>query len=979
MRGVFASLLLAAPWLAQAAEQTADSTTSQLDTAIVTGVRPTEAGPLPGLTISQDQIPGNIQSASRKDIRDSNALNLGDFMGSQLQGVSTNDYAGNPFQLDVNYRGFTASPEIGTPEGLSVFLDGVRVNEPFGDVVNWDLIPLNAIERFDLFPGSNPLFGLNTLGGAISLRTRSGFTSPGIDASALAGSWQRRQVQGSMGAHGEHFGGFAALSYFGEDGWRDNSPSRVRQAFLRGDWRGAYGVLTATALLADNKLIGNGLVPDDLYRQRRATVFTSPDRTSNSLSQFTLGGALDVSTELNLTTQLYRRSSDRKGLNGDIYEGFDEFTSERDLARSGLRKVYPDLPWCQIANVNGGGTNDGVNPLLNGPVGVNCTIGNYDSQLPRNGGSAGVGGTPDSSPVVGTGTGVVDGTPIGLLSRTALNQTTDGAAMQANWNYPRQHFMAGAAVDRSRSGYVLQQRLGLIDAGHRVYADPDNIDPIYRAAQVDIVGNRFHGTAHTYSAYFNETWTPRDNLHVTAAARYNHTVVDSHLLTRSAEGSSRLDQIRNRNVVFPVYVVCPGIDPASCPAEPAPVVFDFNGNAANQTLTEDRFRYHSFNPQLGVNWLPMPGLNLFANLSRGARVPSVVELGCAFDDTPVPIYGGSEDDPVQIGTRPASLTGPTCNLPTTLSGDPFLPQIRSTSGEIGARGRLGDHWRWNASAYRTDLRDDLYFVGVADGRSYFDTIGRTRRVGLEIGLSGSVGPVDLRTSYSYVDATFQSTFHAVSPHNSSADFDQNSIPISELIAGVGTLPSPTADANRGYGTYHMIRVDPGARLPGIPAHNFSATLTWHATPELQLGLTVVARSLSYVRGNENNLHQPGGTDQETGQYICQYNLCEQSAVRDGRAFTLGGTTPGYAVWNFETEYQLRPGLTLFAQVNNVLDRKYISAGRLGVTPFSPAVNGAIGDSGWNYNSGEWQNTTYQGPGAPRGAWLGVSYIWGGTP
>ncbi|MEJ0098461.1 MAG: hypothetical protein WDO12_01405 [Pseudomonadota bacterium] len=41
---------------------------------------PTEAGPLPGLTISQDQIPANIQSASRKDIRDSNALNLGDYM-----------------------------------------------------------------------------------------------------------------------------------------------------------------------------------------------------------------------------------------------------------------------------------------------------------------------------------------------------------------------------------------------------------------------------------------------------------------------------------------------------------------------------------------------------------------------------------------------------------------------------------------------------------------------------------------------------------------------------------------------------------------------------------------------------------------------------------------------------------------------------------------------------------------------------------
>jgi len=32
--------------------------------------------------------------------------------------------ADNPFQLDINYHGFTASPLLGTPEGLSVYLDG---------------------------------------------------------------------------------------------------------------------------------------------------------------------------------------------------------------------------------------------------------------------------------------------------------------------------------------------------------------------------------------------------------------------------------------------------------------------------------------------------------------------------------------------------------------------------------------------------------------------------------------------------------------------------------------------------------------------------------------------------------------------------------------------------------------------------------------------------------------------------------------
>ncbi len=946
------------------------------DPVIIHGARPTDAGPLPGLLVGPDQIPGNLQSAGKKQIETSRALNLGDFMNTQLQGVSANDYSGNPFQVDINYRGFTASPQIGTPEGLSVFFDGIRVNEPFGDIVNWDLMPLNAIERFDLFPGSNPLFGLNTLGGAISLRSKSGFTSAGIDASVSGGSWGRRQTQVSGGIHSDSFGGFAAINYLDEDGWRDDSPSRVRQVFLRGDWRGKRGVLTATALLADNHLIGNGLIPVELYQQRKQSVYTSPDESDNRLGQLALSGAFDFTDSANFTGQIYRRRSERGGVNGDIYEGFEDFSALNDTQRNGLHKRNPSLPWCQVANIDGGGTADGINPVLNGgPTGTDCTTGTYDSEIPRNGGSPGAGSDVNAPRVNfgGTAPGVVAGTPIGLLSKTALGQVTDGLAFQANWNLPQHRFMAGAAFDRSRSDYDLLQRLGSIDAAHRVYEDPANIDPIYRAAQVDIVGNSFNGTERNSSLYFSETWSPAASVHVTLAGRYNHTEVTSRLATRSAEGSTRLDQIRNRNIVDPVNVVCPTTDPASCPDEPAPVFYDFNGQAANQTATHDRFVYNSFNPEFGLNWLPVSGVNLFGNVSRGARVPSVVELGCAFDPTPVPILGGAPGHVEPIGTQPRSLAGPTCNLPTTLSGDPFLPQIRSTSAELGARGQIGDKWDWNLSAYRTDLKDDIYFVGVADGRSYFDTIGKTRRQGFEAGFSGHAGPFEMKVSYSFVEATFQSTFYTVSPHNSSADFNQNSIPASDLNGGLSTLPSATAGLNHGFGTYHMIRIDPGARLPGIPAHNLNATIRWHITRAWQLGLTGIARSLSYVRGNENNLHQAAGTDQEIGLYVCQAGICKQNPVNQGRPFTLAGTTPGFAIVNLDTSYDIYTRLTLYAQVNNLLDKSYLTAGRLGVNPFSPSVHGAIGPSGWNYNSTEWRNTTFVGPGAPRAVWVGLSY------
>ena len=131
-----------------------------------------------------------------EDILRSGALDLADFLNRRMNGVYVNDVQGNPFQPDVNYRGYTASPLLGTPQGLSVFMDGVRLNQPFGEVVSWDLIPRLAIASTILMPGSNPLFGLNTLGGAIAIQTKSGRTNPGTTAEATVR--QREATDGDV-------------------------------------------------------------------------------------------------------------------------------------------------------------------------------------------------------------------------------------------------------------------------------------------------------------------------------------------------------------------------------------------------------------------------------------------------------------------------------------------------------------------------------------------------------------------------------------------------------------------------------------------------------------------------------------------------------------------------------------------------------------------------------------------------------------
>lgn len=959
------------PAMVHAQADTINRKPIELDSLTVFGKQPVNIGPIRGLQLNRDQIPANVQSVTGLQLRRSQAVSMTDFLNSHLQGVNVNDYQGNPFQMDVTYRGFSASPQIGTPQGLSVFLDGTRVNEPFGDVVNWDLIPLNAIAGLDLYSGSQPLFGLNTLGGALSLRTRSGFTDKGIEAQATGGQWGRKQGQVAAGGSSGKVAGFVAGTWFEEDGWRDDSRSKVQQLFARGDMTTDFGLLSGTLLVGHNNLIGNGLIPLSMYQRRPQSVFSSPDQTKNDLLQFTLDGLFPVGERSNITTHFYRRDSDRDGVNGDIYEGFQDFDRQQDIAYA----AKPDsVRWCRYYDGDGDGKPDGFQPTGFDPV-----FGNADCWR----GTSTVIGSRNGASEFGFsyGSGVEAGTPVGLLTRTAVDQLTHGAAAQYSLNADKHKFMFGSSIDWSSSKYEMGQQLGLISSQRKVYLDPGAIDPVYRAAQVEIHGNDFSGKQHTASVYANETWSPRKNLHITLAARFNSARVRNRMNARGDEGNIEISAIRNRR---DQYIICTTTNVSECPDNPAYI----ENPLANDSIaaTREDHTYNSLNPALGMTWQVKPTTTVYANFSRGARSPSSIELGCAFDPTPVLI----NPDVPAWGFQPRSLSGPTCTLPSTLSGDPYLPQIRSTSVEAGVHGTLGRKWNWNASIYRTDLDNDLYFVGVAGGRSYFDNAGETRRQGVEFGLKGEVGKLSISTAYAYTDATFMSQFWMLSPNNSSADFNQGS----RTVWGVGdevnqfghtTLATQNFYRNRGYGTFLMIRIDPGARMPGVPLHNFNLGLDYGLTRNLKIGGNMVARSSSFLRGNENNLHQDSGTDQQIGQYYCaESNIdtdrCEQyyqTPVVRGRAFTEKGSVPAFAVFSLNASWRFSH-FTMSALINNLFDNEYYTAGRLGVNPFSPSTIGAIGASGWNYNSSEWQNSTLVGPGGPRGLWLTLSYAIGSS-
>jgi outer membrane receptor protein involved in Fe transport len=231
-------------------------------------------------------------------------------------GVSLSDAQGSPFQRNLVYRGFQASPLQGASQGLAVYVDGVRFNQPFGDTVDWDLIPDGAVRSITL-EGANPLFGLNALGGSISVQLKNGFTDPGGEAEISGGSFGRHSESVSFGrAHG-------GLSFFlsaaadDERGWRDFSPQHVRQLYAdlglrRGGWESHAGVV-----LADNDLFGEGAAPVQLLAVDRAAVFTHPDETRNRYGLLRLETAGPLGHGLTLNASAYAGQLRQSTANGD--------------------------------------------------------------------------------------------------------------------------------------------------------------------------------------------------------------------------------------------------------------------------------------------------------------------------------------------------------------------------------------------------------------------------------------------------------------------------------------------------------------------------------------------------------------------------------------------------------------------------------------------------------------------------------------
>ena len=469
--------------------------------------------PLPGLGVAKDRVPAPVQTATGADIERSGALTLGDFMNRRFASVHVNEIQGNPHQPDVSYRGYTASPLLGTPQGLSVYLDGIRLNQPFGDVVSWDLLPRSAIASIALMPGSNPLFGLNTLGGSLSVQTKDGFTHPGASMRLSGGSHGRAEAgfEGG-GSDADGLSWFGTADLFRENGWRDDSPSRLGQLFAKLGWRSGATHASLTASAASTDLNGNGLQESRLLDARYASVYTKPDRTRNRAGLASLAFSHDADNGWTLSGHVYARRIDSRGATGDVQDGaLDQpLLALSNADRSALAAAMIPAP----AGVAPGST---PFPYLRC---VAQALQGGDTDLACNG-----------------------------VTRSSVSaQTQGGLALQGGrrfaWGQTAHQLVVGAVLDASRTQFSQTAEAGFLTPDRSV----TSVDAYLRdhgssASLADSSSSAISLRSRTTTASFfgADTISLTNDVHVTVAGRYDRTKVANRDELRSSPAPDSLD------------------------------------------------------------------------------------------------------------------------------------------------------------------------------------------------------------------------------------------------------------------------------------------------------------------------------------------------------------------------------------------------------------------------------------------------------
>jgi iron complex outermembrane receptor protein len=421
----------------------------------------------PGV-IERDKVPSNTQVLTPADFSHTQSSNILDSLTKGLAGVSLSDQSGNAFQRNLDYRGFTASPVPGTPQGLAVYQNGVRINESFGDIVNWDFIPEMAINRASLVP-NNPTYGLNAIGGALSIEMKNGFTYQGREAEAVAGSYGRFQAATQVGIQDRNRSFYLSADSTNDHGWRDfSSSSQLRRMYLDFGARGDQAELHLAFTGADNYLGSVAATPVELLNQKWSSVYTWPQTTHLQLAFLTSSLSYALSDTLSFQSNAY-------------YRGF--WQAHVDGNGTDAQPCDPGGPFPGQLCIGDGMTQ--INQHF--PVPNTISPNAFLSELDRN----------------STSTNAIGGSAQVMSSTMLLNHDN--------------HFVMGASVDHGRTQFMATSELGTIDQNLFVTGTGVFIDQ--PAASITPVGL---SATNTYTGiYVTDTFDLTSKLSITTGARFN--------------------------------------------------------------------------------------------------------------------------------------------------------------------------------------------------------------------------------------------------------------------------------------------------------------------------------------------------------------------------------------------------------------------------------------------------------------------------
>lgn len=461
----------------------------------VTVIAPT---PLAGPGVAPDKLPASSETLDAADLQRRGSLSITDALEQRTPGLSLSDVQGNGFARNLNYRGFSASPLQGTPQGLALYMGGVRLNEGFGDTINWDLIPEVAVSRIDLVTG-DPAFGLNALGGALSLTMKTGKSAPGGQASVEGGSFGRYTGSFEYGASQGPWSGYVAIDGGHEDGWRDHSASGVARGYADLGWSEGRTDLHLVAAGGKTDLGVVGPTPVDMLAQDRRSVFTFPQTTHDQSGLLALSGSFKASDAWSLQGNLYGRrfrQSHVDGNNGN-FEG---------CSRSPASPLFGTL--C---------VQDDDFPAAIRPAAAAFQV------LGENGAAIGC------PPLVPGQVKLCNGIPYGTLDRTNTHTTTGGGSAQAVRTatlFGRANlFTAGVSYDESHVRFDADSTLGLIFPDLSVQTTPTAVpgagQVIHTAGAIAYSPVSIHSTTEAWGLYATDTFDLTDRLFLTLSGRYN--------------------------------------------------------------------------------------------------------------------------------------------------------------------------------------------------------------------------------------------------------------------------------------------------------------------------------------------------------------------------------------------------------------------------------------------------------------------------